>query len=147
MPLPSTRVIHPRWAAHHQPITEDAMNATVTITHGATGGDWSFEDGEQPGEAIVTYTGAARVVYVPTQARDADAVGQEITTRRVVLGIPREVELQVRTAVVVVDAVDANGPSWLAGRKLVVQSVGGSSLAWEQLLDCLDDAANQPATP
>lgn len=147
MPFPSTRVVHPRWAAHHQPVTEDAMNVTVTVTHGATGGDWTFAGGDQPGTAIVTYEGVARIVYISAQGHDADAAAQDITTRRVVIAIPREVELQVHTARVRVTAVDGNAPSWLLDRLLVVQSVAGSSLAWEQLLDCLDDITNQPPEP
>lgn len=148
MPFPSTHVIHPRWSGHHQPISEGAMNATITVTHGTTGGGWSPTDGPLPEVPIVRYTGRARLTYETTQGRDADAVGQEVTTRTVTVAIPRDVDVQQHLARVTVSAVDANGPAWLVGRVLTVQSLGRSSHAWEQILECLDDLTNQPgATP
>lgn len=143
MPFKTTRVFHPRWAEHHQPVTEDAMNATVTVTNGSTGGDWTPGSGPVVGSPNVTYTGPARVTYEPTQGRDTEAAMQAITLRRVTVALPRDVDAQ-DGGVVLVTAVDANAPAWLVGRQLSIKSVGRSSHAWEQLLDCLDDVSNQP---
>lgn len=146
MPFPSTRVFHPRWAEHHQPTTEDAMNSTITITFGTTGGGWVPGAGASPSTPVVTYQGPARVTYEPTQGLDTEGALQNITLRRVTVALPRDAAAQSKGAVVLVDAVDANAPAWLVGRQLAVKSLGRSSHAWEQLLDCLDDLSNQDPT-
>ncbi len=146
MPFPSTRVVHPRWSAHHQPVTEDAMNALVTIEFGGTEPTWSSGGVSTEGEAAVTYTGPARITYVPAQAREADAADQEVALRRVDVALPREASPQQVDARVRVDAVNGNGPAWLVGRVLTVASLGRSSHAWEQLLECVDDLANQESS-
>lgn len=145
MPLPSTRVVHPRWSAHHAPVTEDAMNAVVVITYGGTEPTWSSGGHESEGEAVTTYAGEARVVYDPVQGRDTESADQDVTVRRVTVSLPRTADDQEVGARVLVLSVDDNAPSWLTGTVLTVASLGRSSYAWEQLLECADDLANQPA--
>ncbi|RHA38736.1 DUF6093 family protein [Cellulomonas rhizosphaerae] len=144
MPFPSTTVIHPDWAAHHAGVAEGGMNATCSITHGGTGGDWDPELGATPGTPTVTYTGRCSVDYAATQARDADAADQTITSRSVLVGLPRSAAAQANGARVKITAVDGNGPHALVGRVLTVGSVAADSLTFEQLLECTDDQANQP---
>ncbi|WP_191564921.1 DUF6093 family protein [Janibacter melonis] len=47
MPLPGTRVIHPCWSRHHQPVATGGMNARCTITDPdrSTPGEWDNEAG------------------------------------------------------------------------------------------------------
>lgn len=140
MPLPSTRVFHPHWADRVAPVTEGAMNATVTISVADGDAHWVSGQGMVGGGSRDTYTGPARITYAVAQARQADAALQEVTERRVTVTLPRDAELQEEGAVVHVDAItDPNAPSWLPEAALVVGSVSRSSYAWEQLLDCTDD--------
>lgn len=144
VPFKGTRVIHPRWSAHHRPVTDGAMNATVRVVTGVAGADFTYGGGFQEGTETVGYVGPARVTYEPTQGRDADATGQDTTVRRVTVALPGEGIATQHDAVVHVTDVDANGLLHLKGAVLVVESVGRSSHAWEQLLSCLDDQTNQP---
>lgn len=143
-PLPSTRVLHPRWAAHHAPVTEGTMNASCEITHGSTGGGWSPTTGATPGTPTVTYTGRCRVAYESTQARDADAADQAITILTVGVALPPGSAPQSKGARVRITSVDANGPTALVGRVFTVDAVAYPSLALDQGLTCTDDSENQP---
>lgn len=143
MPLPSTRVFHPGWAAHHAPVTAGAMNATCTITVGVTAGDWQPDTGPTPGTTATTYTGPCRVEYASTQPQAADAADQSITERLVFVELPATAAAQRHGARVKITAVDANGPAALVNRVLTVGSIDLSSHTFEQVLTCTDDQANQ----
>lgn len=150
MPLPSTRVIHPDWAARHMPVVAGTMNATCVITHGHTGGGWDPTTGPTPGTPTTTYTGPCRVQYAGTAPREADAAGELVTTRSVLVVIPRDLDgvpvpVQSSGARVKITAVDANGPVGLIGQTLTVGAVNLSSLAWEQDLTCTDDQTTPEA--
>lgn len=145
MPFPSTRVIHPRFAEHHAPVSEGAMNASCTITFGGTAGDWQPGVGATPGTSPTTYTGPCRVQYASTVPRNADAADQTTTERTVLVVLPRGSAKQSAGARVTITAVDANGPAALVDRVLSVGAVGFSSIAFEQDLACTDDQANQAA--
>lgn len=144
-PLPSTAVVHPRWAAHHAPVAQGTMNASCRIELGSTGGGWTPETGTTPGTPTQTYTGRCRVSYARTQPHQGDAADQLTTTSNVTVALPAGSAEQQRGARVTITAVDANGPAALVGRVLVVESVARPSLAVEQNLTCTDDQTNQGA--
>lgn len=143
MPLPTTRVVHPSWAAHHAPVAQGAMGATCEITNGSTGGGWDPVNGATPSTPIVTYTGPCRVQYEPTAPRDADAADQAVIVRTVLVALPRAADRQQPGARVRITAVDANGHAALVGRTFTVEAANTSSLSWEQDLTCTEDATNQ----
>ena len=149
MPLRSTRVIHPDWAARHMPVVAGTMNATCVITHGTAGG-WDPVTGPTAGTPSTTYTGPCRVQYAGTAPREADAAGELVTTRTVLVVLPRDLDgvpvpVQPSSARVTVTAVDENGPTGLVGQVLTVGAVNLSSLAWEQDLTCTDDQTTPEA--
>lgn len=142
-PLPSTRVIHPRWASHHAPVAEGTMNATCTITNGAEGGGWEPDTGPSEGTPTQTYTGRCLVQYEQTLPRRADAADQPTSTRTVLVALPAGSTGQEAGARVKITAVDSNGPLELVGRTFTVQAVSPSSLGFQQNLTCWDDQSNQ----
>lgn len=147
MPLPGASVFHPDWAEHLAPVTESAMNATVTIVApGGSDDEWNPETGPGAGTpGTVTYTGRARITYEVVRGYgDRDAVGQDVTTRVVTVALPRTTTEQATGSRLTVDDVDGNGPTELEGRVLTVDSTGWSSYAIEQVLTMRDDQSNQP---
>lgn len=144
MPFPSTRVIHPAWAAHHAPVAVGTMNATCTITHASTGGGWDPVTGPAAATPAVTYTGPCRVTYRDARGGDGDAADQSTSILPVLVALPLTALPQQVGARITITAVDANGPVGLAGRTLTVRDVGNSSLTFEQDLTCTDDQTNQP---
>lgn len=145
VPFPSASVFHPDWAAHAAPVSEGAMNATVTIR---TAGDDEWDPTTGPGtgtDGPLTYTGRARITYEVVRGYgDRDAVGQDVTTRVTTVALPRTASEQPSGARLTVDAVDGNGPAELIGRVLTVDSTGWSSYSIEQVLTARDDQSNQP---
>ncbi len=120
------------------------MNATVTITHGQTGGGWDPETGPTPSVPITTYEGRAALAYDSTRPAAQVAADQPITTRPVLISLPLTAAAQTAGARVHVDAVDANGPGALVNRVLTIQADSPTSEGFDVVYVALDDQTNQP---
>lgn len=145
-PFPSTKVVHPRFAEHHAPVTEGAMTATCEVAvH--TAGTWNPTDGSVPGDKTVLYTGPCRVQALSNQPADSDAAGQPTTGHTYLIVLPMDqptIPAGDAGAKVTVLTVDTNGDAELVSRVLTVRDVKYSSLRWERDLTCTDDLTNQP---
>jgi hypothetical protein len=133
MPLPGSRVIHPRFSEHHRPTATSAMAATVTITR-PTGGGTTGPDGTwTSAAATAVYAGPARISPRPTDQRHI-VVGE----RRIVL---RDYVVAVRWDAAQVDVDDlvtvgtADDPR-LPGTALRVKDVQMGDQEWERILIC-----------
>lgn len=145
MPLPGTRVIHPRWAEHHRPVAEGGMTATVSLRLPGATATGAFDDdtGNTPTAPHAPYhTGPARIQAMSTRAQEALAAEQQVTTLAYLVSVEWDAatgEQDVAAKHLVhVDAVDANGDPTLVGRDLVVQEVVHGSLVFERDLICTD---------
>ncbi len=121
------------------------MGATVTITHGTTGGGWDPETGPLPETPNLTYQGRAALSYDPKQLAQADAADQPITIRTVLVSLPRSAAPQTPGARVHVDFVDANSPASLVDRTLTIQADSPTSEGFDVTYVALDDQTNQGA--
>ena len=144
-PFPSSRVIHAEWARHHLPTAEGSFTAVCTITHGGTEGTWDPVNGSTPGTVNTLYTGVCRVRALPQQRPAVvDAADQLTAKPPYQVAITREAAVAVPVgASVTITAVDDNGDVHIVGARLTVESVHTASLAWEYVLNCTRDTANQ----
>lgn len=143
MPLPNTRVIPEGWSAHHRPVAEGGMTATVQVRHpGGTPGEFDPVTGTRPNVPHAPHhTGQARIQVAPVfGGGEAVAGGQEITTVAYLVAIELDGSDECKVDdLVKVTAVDDNGDPALVGRTLTVTGVARGSLAWERDLVCTDD--------
>lgn len=127
MPLPSTRVIHDRWSAHHRPTATGAMTATCVITRAATAGTTGLDGTWTPGPRTTIYTGACRAYpYTPVGGQKRVISGERQTTQR---GYRIQIEydspeIVIGDIVEITDAADADA----VGLKFRVADV---KYAWE----------------
>lgn len=152
MPLPSTQVFHPEWAARVAPTNASTFNVAVKLTTPGGGGGWDPDTGPTPDTPIELFSGPARLTYEPTQGRDADAAGQRVSSRRAkftltreaLSGTPLETNPGLNGVRVEVTArLTPNAPADLVGRVFYVETASWSSHTWELLLDAIDDQTNQ----
>lgn len=144
MPFDGTRVIPEGWAAHHRPVAEATMTATVRLTHAAgdaTPGQVDPTTGRRTGsEATHYFEGAARIQAQPSVGRDAVTGDQMVTTVGYLITLTLDGTSDAAVDdLVEVTAVDANGDPSLVGRVLQVEGVLRGSLAFERDLYCTDN--------
>lgn len=138
MPIPGTSVLHPDFQAHHAPVAEAGMTATVDIG-----------DPDQPGtETYDRATGQTTLVpgtpvhsAVPARVQPLTGGGARVVAGQDVLTPPYLVAIPARfTAdenwVVVVRACDDDAA--LVGRRLTVRRVAYASTRLERDLFCDD---------
>jgi len=134
MPLPGTRVIHPRWSERHRPTASGTLTSTCVITRrtgaGTTGPTGTFT----PAAAATIYTGPCRVVVAQNTSERLLVRGDaEETHRRYQVSIRYDADdLQVGDLVTITAAVDPH----LAGKGLRVIDVRYGSEQWERDLIC-----------
>lgn len=82
MPLPGTKVIHPRWSEHHEPTAAGVLTSECEF-YRESGEGTSMPDGSwQPSAPLTIYTGPCRVVRL-TSEEDHPVQGEKrLTTRR-----------------------------------------------------------------
>lgn len=136
MPLTSSHVIPPGWAAKHGAVSEDAMTARCRVTRRATTGPAQFD--AQTGRSVypdpqVIYAGPCRVTHTAHQGQ-APVVGEKDTPiGGYDLAMPLSAPvLDVGDVAVIQSATD---PSF-AGAKLQIVAAHGGSLVWQRTYQC-----------
>lgn len=138
MPLRGTRVIHPRFQAHHQAVVAGQMTAECTITRTAsTGTVPAFDEtaGRSVHPASVTvYSGPCRVQMQSDTSGNTEVGHRMVSSATCRVTIPYNADLMEVGDLVQVTAA-ADDPD-LAGLTLTVTGVHRSSIRWQQDLVC-----------
>lgn len=138
-PIPTTRVVHPRWAKHHGEVSDRAMNAIITIFKG-TSTTWTPESGAVPGaENVIYQSKPARVSYDLDRPFTKDNADQVTTTSMILVALPRDavlVELPESGMTVRVESVDGNGLPQFAKTTLRIIKARHSGLSFGIVMDC-----------
>lgn len=140
MPFPTTRVIHPRWSSHHQPVADGGMTAVVAISVPGTG-PGTFDDATgytTPPTRVTIYTGAARI-QADFRPSDAELGEQDTSVQRYLVAVHAGVNDIPYGAQVRVTAAPNDGQ--LVGRRFFVQSVTFASERFERDLICTETAS------
>ena len=137
MPLPSTRVFHPRWSEHASETTDQAENVRIKLLEGTAEG-WVPGEGAVSGDGNVLYDGPARMTYDRDRAITKDNADQVTSTGSVLIALPRSVNLDVQPgSTVQILEGDVNGPVGVfVKRTLRVLTVRVSGYSWGTVLDC-----------
>lgn len=153
MPLPSTRVVHSRWAEHHRPSATTSHVSRCQVWSAVDAGQdvgWSPDTGPgaaTPGNRTLVYDGPCLIEPLSNNAtQQADAAGQptyehpyQVTVdylRRSTARISPGSRVQVTENV---------GDPQLVGMWLTVGDTRYSSYTWERVLTCDLDLSNQEA--
>jgi len=134
MPLPGTRVIHPRFEAHHAPVSAGAMTCHVRLLRPDTVGTRDDEAGRQLfADPAVIYVGPARI-----QARDVGrAQIRDVADRNLTRGDYLVVLLRQCPPALVRDLVEVVREADELDRvTYVVKEAKRGSLRWETDLGC-----------
>ncbi|PYG00165.1 hypothetical protein SAMN05216184_104104 [Georgenia satyanarayanai] len=149
MPFPSTRVIHPDWSAHHQPVATGTLTGRCTITAptAAAAGGWDPQTGPttpaDPGPGAQVHVGAFRAQALTTREQSRDAAGQDVSPRAYLFAVAADAaETPVGARVRVDECPD---DPQLVGKVLTVTGVTHASHRFERDLYCDLDLTNQPA--
>ena len=141
MPLPSTRLIHPRFEAHHRPVADGQATATCRVERPAQQPVWDDVAGKNvyPPPTLL-YDGPCRYQYL-------SAAGQPVVADTTTPLADVRVTLPVGSVVyqandLVTLTATATNPD-LVGRTLAVTAVSGSSISWQRDLVC---QLRQPTT-
>ena len=147
-PLPGHHVIPPSWSEHHRPTAESSMTSTCVIRQRPPATGWNPQDGTTGGEdGPVVYDGPCRVQAQATQAREAEAAGQDVSAVLYLVALPADAATihAGRSAGDIVEVTANPDDPNLVGRRLAVIDVGHGSVLWQRNLTCRDDlTANQP---
>jgi hypothetical protein len=122
------------------------MTAEGRIVRPAGPGPWNPQTGEVdelPGQVI--YTGPCRIQAQASAVLDAQAAGQEVTSRTYLVAIRHDApEVRAGESGDVFIADEASDP-YLVGRPMRIVDIQLGSLRWERDLICRDDlSANNP---
>lgn len=147
MPFPTTKVIHPRWSGHHQPVAQGGMTGSCIITGpGAAEPVWDDVAKEYTlGDDATVYAGVCRVQadFRPTKV---DQSGQETAGRRYLVAITADAAGPFDTGTVVTITAAPND-ALLVGRTLYVVDTWQATERFERDLLCADTFdQGQPAT-
>jgi len=137
VPLPATRVIHPRFSAHHRAVAAGGHTGAVRITRPAAAGTTGPDGTWMPPPVVVVYEGPASVSPRPTTQRAAMVQGERrIVLREYIVGIVWDAAV-----VAVDDLVEVTGAAdpLLAGVVLRVADVQGGAEQWERMLVCTEN--------
>jgi hypothetical protein len=133
MPLPSSRVIDPRWSRHHRPTASATMTAECVITR-ATGEGTTSPDGTwTPPQAVTVYAGVCRVQAATTHERLMPRGETTETHHRYLVAVQWDAgDPAIGDQVTVTASVDPH----LAGKQLRVIDVRYGSEQWQRDLIC-----------
>ncbi|MEV5211334.1 DUF6093 family protein [Micromonospora sp. NPDC053740] len=141
MPLPNTRLIHPRFEQHHRPVADRQATATCRVERPATQAVWDDEAGKNVyPPPVLLYVGPCRYQYL-------SPAGQPVVADTTTPLADVRVTLSVGTVVyqandlVTITATTTNPD--LVERTLSVTAVSGSSISWQRDLTC---QLRQPTT-
>ncbi|MBM0237735.1 hypothetical protein JNW88_12210 [Micromonospora sp. ATA32] len=133
MPLPNTRVIHPRFEQHHRPVTESAMTTTGRLLRPDETGTRDPVSGRTTfAEPALVWEGSARLrANTGTPTVQADRI---VTVGGYLLVLPADTPVpHVRD---VWEVGDCDGDPSLAGARLRVVDVPRSGLSWQRNIGC-----------
>lgn len=141
MPLPNHPVIHPRWEAHHRPVTQRAMPAECKVLRPSSEPVWDDEAGRNtyPESAHVYGPGPCRITR-PAGAGAPVVADRQVTLVDYIVALPADAPKVQVGDLVTFTRID--GDPWLAGETLRVEELLGGSLTWQRDLRC----RHQPAT-
>lgn len=132
MPLPGSRVIHPRWSQHHRPTALGTMTATCTVIR-VEGEGSSDPDGTwHPPLPTDVYTGPCRVQGLPVNERLLVVGERQETHRRYQVSLRHDTAPQIDDLVTITASVDTG----LVGKTLRVIDVQYGSEQWQRDLIC-----------
>jgi len=135
MPLPGTRVIHPRFQEHHQPTVRGQMTAACRVTRPSpTPTGWDDEAGRSiyP-EPMLIYEGMCRAQR-QVDGEQVTVADRTTTVTRVVVTVP----FDAATFAVndVVEMTKCHDDVDLVGLRLKVRDIRHASIAWQRDLVC-----------
>jgi hypothetical protein len=135
MPFPGSRVIVPRWEAHHRPVLATTRTAMITFRRisGPPVHDPATGSTDQP--RTVVYTGSCRIQEHQINAHSAVAGAELITTHAYQVSLDVAAALQKDD----IGTVDASNDPTLVGRELRVNDIQRGSLLFERDVICIDD--------
>lgn len=134
MPLPTTRLFHPSFEAHHRPVADGQATGTCRVDRPSSGTVWDDTTGtETPAPPTVVYDGPCRYQY-QSAAGQPTVADTPVPLADVRVVVPADgTEYRVNDVVTVLAA--PTNPD-LVGRRLNVQAVSGSSVSWQRDLYC-----------
>lgn len=136
MPLPSSRIVHPRWVEHAREHMDTSFPDTCTIRHpGGTAGTFDPETGNTPTVPYPAhYSGPCAAEDDPTAARELLVAEQEVTLAVTVVRVPWSVtDVAEGDLVTVTDSAD---PVLVARGEMTVTDVQASTSATYRRLLC-----------
>lgn len=136
MPLPNTRVIHPRFSTHHQPAAAQTRTATCDITRPATGrGALNKTTGTVTNApTTVAVDVPCRIQAAASSDRTTQTGDQQVTFRKYLVTIDPALDTRIDDVVTITAAIDTD----LIGRQLRVIDVIYGSEIWDRALTCID---------
>ena len=142
MPFPTTRIIDPRWSAHHAAVVPTAFNATVTVGYPTGESTYDPETDDTTRTYSTVYEGAARIQALTGQ-RDVPLAGQVVAGIPYLVQLPAAAPLAVRGGRVKILTAPNDLPA--VGDELwVVAALLGSERFARDLL-CSDNATDAPS--
>lgn len=144
MPLPKTRLIHPRFEAHHRPLADRQMTAECVIVRPPSSGEAVFD--ETTGTSVLppptpVYDGPCRLTREPLATTTVVVADRTDHDARYRVVIPADAPLAQVGDIVTITRCDGD-PGVVAGR-LHVTDVPHGSITWQQDLLC---TFHQPTT-
>lgn len=136
MPLPGTKVIHPRFSPAHQAVSEAAMTGVCDITRPGTGRGTMAADGTVTNPATTVAADVpCRITAQNGDDRTTVAGEQLVTYRRYDVAIAADLEVQEGDVITVLVAKDPH----LTGRSLRVTDMQHGTEVWQRTFTAIDD--------
>lgn len=141
MPLPGSRVLHPRWAARSRPVAESLLEDWVEIRRpGGTPGAFDPNTGAQASTPTAAYhAGWGSVQVLPGIDQVHDQAGQQVSTLGYRVSVEADAPEPAVGDIVRVVTPGPNSDALLAGREMTVRSAETGSAHWTRDLICVDD--------
>lgn len=139
MPLPNTRLIHPRFEAHHRPVADGQMTAECVVTRPTSAGVFDADAGRTtyPPPArvypAVGDSGPCRILRQHSQPVAADVGDRAVTVDNYRVTLPAGTSAQINDLVRV---TACDGDPTLVGQELIVRDLAHASITWQRDLIC-----------
>lgn len=140
--LTGHQALHPRWEAHHRPVSQAFQTAQVMVRrHTGTGSTFDPDTGQTTyPDPTTVWTGWARIQRM-TQLEVTRAIGdRQVVVRGATVSLPASApEIRVSDELKVESYRDPDsGDPHLIGRPLWVHDIYPGSLMWDRNLTVLD---------
>lgn len=143
VPFDTMQVIPDDWSEHHVPVTNGAMQGTVSLQIPGES-TWTPEDGFIPATPTVLWTGPARIQENANAPQATNSTDQDVIVTTYLIVIPKLAPRPDTEKVrVVVVGVGDNGDPSLVGKRFIIRSVETGTHTWERDLTCQLDETNQ----